>query len=125
MSRRPSENEVRLILTLVGSGFDEIETVRKQLSSATVAELDNGSILEFHALVSEPLLVKEKVLGEGSLRDIDGTPIIFTLLQKDGYIWRLDISRADSGRIHRQLDYDAVVSLGFGNGLSLAWPNGE
>lgn len=119
MSRHLTDIEVQLILKLVGSSFDEIETVHRQLANATAEELENGAILEINSPADIPLIGKKTVLGEGSLRDTDGTPIVFTLLQRDGYVWRLDISRADSGRIRRKIDPIEVVALGYGKPLSL------
>src|SRR5262245_32010005 len=90
MSRRPTTEEIRLACKLVGPDLSEIDTLTEQLAAARVREL------------------------EGSLRDVDGASIIFILLQRDGYVWRLDIARADSGRIQGQMNFDAVVALGFG-----------
>jgi hypothetical protein len=119
MSRRPTDRERALVLKLIGADFAEMDVLQEQLSATTVAELESGAILEFNPVSTRPFASQRRVLGEGSLRDIDGTPIVFTLLQRDGYIWRLDMGRADSARIQRSIDVNDIVVLGHGQGLSL------
>ena len=119
MARMPSSDEKELVLRLVGPQFSEIDVIEEQLESSRVRELSDGNIVEFKPLASRKLATTKTVLGEGSVRDVDGVPIILSLLQRDGYLWRLDISRADGQRIRGSLNYRAVVALGFGKGLSL------
>lgn len=120
MGRKLTAEEYRLVLKLVGPDFEEIETIKSQLDAATVDHVSDGYIIEFGVLQSRPLKTKKTVLGEGSVRDIDDVPIVITLLQKEGYIWRLDITRADSDVIKAPINYESVVALGFNRGLSLA-----
>jgi hypothetical protein len=119
MSRRLTDSEIGLLRKLAGPAFPQLATLEEQSKDSVVSEIDNGHILEFQVFSVKPLDVTRTVLGEGSLYDVDGVPIIFTLLQKGGYIWRLDITKADSGRIVRELDYGDVNALGYGRGLSL------
>ncbi|MGH7137880.1 MAG: DUF6984 family protein [Pirellulales bacterium] len=119
MSRLPSSGEKELVLRLVGSHFSEVDVIEGQLESSRVRELSDGNVLEFEPLASRKLTTTKTVLGEGSVRDLDGVPVIISLLQRDGYLWRLDISRADGQRIRGPLNYQAVVALGFGQGVSL------
>lgn len=119
MRRAITDDEASLVLRLVGNDFIEIDIIEEQLRNCRVEELGDVSILEFFALNSRKLNTTRTVLGAGSLRDVDGVPIVFSLLQRDGYLWRLDISRVDGGRIRGSLNYREVVALGFGRGLSL------
>lgn len=119
MPRRPTNEEIELALKLVGPDFPEQGTLKRQLENSTVTELEDGLVLEFNVLADLPLVTTRSALGEGSLYDVDGVPVIFTLIQKNGYVWHLDIGRADAGRIRRQFDFAQVVALGFGKGLSL------
>ena len=119
MSRLLSSDEKELVFRLVGSHFSEIDVIEGQLESSRVSELSEGNILEFEPLVSRKLATTKTVLGEGSVRDLDGVPVILSLLQRDGYLWRLDISRVDGQRIRGPLNYRAVVALGFAQGVSL------
>lgn len=119
MSRLPSSDEKKLVLRLVGSHFSEIDIIEGQLESSRVHELSDGNILEFEPLASRKLTTTKTVLGEGSVRDFDGAPIVLSLLQRDGYLWRLDISRVDGQRIRGPLNLQDLVALGFGQGVSL------
>jgi hypothetical protein len=119
MPRALYDEEQDLVLRLIGPQFPEIETISEQLRECRVEELSDGRILEFLPLHSRKLETTKRVLGEGSCRDVDGTPIVFTLLQKDGYLWRLDISRVDGQRLRGPINYSSIVALGFSQGLSL------
>lgn len=119
MPRLPTSDEQKLVLRLVGPQFPDIEGIRGQLESCRVEDLSDGNILQFVPITTRKLSVSNTVLGEGSCRDVDGVPIVFSLLQQDGYLWRLDISRVDGQRIHGPLNYNTITALGFGQGLSL------
>jgi hypothetical protein len=119
MPRTPRPDEIDLVLRLVGPDFAEIDIIKEQIHKCLIEEVCDGNIREFHPIPLRRMKVTRKLLGEGAGRDADGTPIVFSLLQKDGYIWRLDISRVDGQRLQGPLNYAAVVALGSGRGLSL------
>ncbi|MBI1204959.1 MAG: hypothetical protein GC182_20850 [Rhodopseudomonas sp.] len=125
MVRSITEKEEKLVLKLVGPNFSEIDVVLEQLKSCRIQELGDG-ITEFLPFKSRKLETTRTVLGEGSYRDPDDCPVILTLLQKDGYLWRLDMSRADGQQIQSPPVIDSIMALGFGEGLSLEsdklWP---
>lgn len=118
MSRKLFETEKHFLRRLVGEGAPFRRAMEAQLEDCIV-ESHRIDVLEFHPMTSIALDVDRTVLGEGSYYDVDGVPIIISLLQRDGYLWRLDMSRADAGPIKGQIDYDRVRTLGFGQGVSL------
>lgn len=93
-----------------------------QIRNSLAEDICEG-IVEFRPLVARRLTTSQRILGEGSYRDTDGVPIVFLLLQKDGYLWRLDISRVDGRKIQSQLDCSKIIALGFRQGLSLEVPD--
>jgi hypothetical protein len=119
MFRKISEDERSIALKLVGDKFPELEKLRSQLENCRVSELADGAILEFEVFFPEKFDANSTVLGEGSLDDVDGVPIILTLLQRDGRLWRMDISRADSARAKSKINPENLRTLGYGKRLIL------
>lgn len=119
MSRSLTENERQIVLRLVGEGFKDAAVLRAQLDGCTVNELADGVILEFNVISPERFSVRPVTLAEGSFDDADGVPVILTLLQRDGRLWRLDISKADSSRITIEINPESLRTFGHGGGLKL------
>jgi hypothetical protein len=119
MSRALHGREKELIFRMVGSSFCEIDIVSDQLVNCRITEISDDAILEFTPSRLNKLKTTQRVLGEGSYYDTDGVPVVLTLLQKGGLLWRLDISRADGKPLRGPLNYESVVTLGFDRGLSL------
>ncbi len=117
--RSLSDDEIAIILKLVGEEFPELQKLRAQLACSRINEIADGNILEFETIFPDKFSGVRTILGEGSIDDLDGIPIILTLLQKDGYLWHLDISRVDSGRIKTNLKPQNLRALGYGKGLTL------
>jgi hypothetical protein len=119
MPRLPSVDEKRLVMTLVGANFPDMDILKEQLENCRVEDFEHGLVLEFIPLSSNRMRVRETVLGDGSYYDVDGTPVFLTLLQRDGYLWRLDICRPDERRIRTSFEDADVKALGFRWGLTL------
>jgi hypothetical protein len=122
MSRKLSESEKSFLRRLVGDTAPFRQEMEVQMENCTVEDRRGGEILEFYPLTSAMIDIGSTVLGGGSDYDIDGVPIIISLLQRDGYLWKLDISRADAEPVKGHIDYDRVRSLGFRQGVSLERP---
>ena len=93
MPRKLADEEKDLLMRLAGRDFAEIDALREQIECATVEEpegVEGGAILEFFVGGAVPLQTQDTDLGDGGCRDADGVPIVITLLQKDGYIWRTE-----------------------------------
>ncbi|MFL9889231.1 hypothetical protein PQR66_39880 [Paraburkholderia agricolaris] len=120
MFRDLSANERQIILKLVGQSFPSLDALAQQLDGCAVEEIEAGTILRFSVMNSPKIFLSCTVLGEGSIDDIDGVPIILTVLQRDGYIHDLDINRADGLPVRlRFIDPVQIRVLGFGGGLLL------
>jgi hypothetical protein len=74
-----------------------------------IAEISNGAIFELLPSRFNKLNITQRVLGEGSYYDTDGVPVVLTLLQNGGLLWRLDVSRADGKPLKAPLNYDSVL----------------
>jgi hypothetical protein len=118
MSRPLSKIEHEIVLKLVGNEFPQLEKLKRQLSNCNVTDLADGKILEFEIAFPDKFKISTTLLGEGSIDDIDGVPIVLAVLQKDGCIWRLDIARLDGGHVQRTIKADDIRALGYGNGLT-------
>ena len=121
MSRKITDDEHRLIIKLVGDKFPDLVALRYQLATCRIIDLAGNRGVEFEIVSPQRFMVPRKILGEGCLYDIDGVPIILTLLQRDGYLWKLDIYRADNRLMKISIDQNKVKSLGYGQGLTLEY----
>lgn len=119
MHRMLSDEERQIIFKLVGSQFSEMATLTAQLDSCRVCEISDGAILDFEIHTDKFFTTIATVLGEGSIEDVDKVPIILTLLQRDGRLWRLDITRADSGRPKTPINSSQLKAFGHKQGLAL------
>jgi hypothetical protein len=111
--------EQQIVLKLVGDEFPEREKLCDQLKNCEVEDLAEGNILNFRVWSSEKFETKTAVLGEGSFYDLDGVPVVLTILQRNGLLWTLDISRADSRAIKAQINPDNIRAFGYRRGLDL------
>ncbi|MBY3328763.1 hypothetical protein HFO02_35375 [Rhizobium laguerreae] len=118
MPRGLTDDEKQLLKTLVGEGAPFFRDLETQIESCLVEEVPEGG-LELKPIDGRRLEVSDTVLGSGSIYDVDDVPIIFDLLQYDGYIAKLLIEKADSSSIKRALNYREIRALGYGRGLSL------
>lgn len=118
MSRDLSDEEKKLLRTLVGERPPFAVEFEKQLEGCLANEVEDGG-LELKPVRGNRIKTHDTVLGSGSIYDVDGVPVIFDLLQYDGYIAKLLIEKADSSQIKSVLDYQQVMALGYGRGITL------
>jgi hypothetical protein len=121
MSRSITDDERRLVLKLTGDGFADLDVLRSQLETCRIINLIEDGIIEFEVVSPQRFKVPGETLGEGSFRDVDEVPIILTLLQRAGRLWQLDIYRADGQPMKTRIDPEKVMSLGYGQGLTLEY----
>ena len=110
--------ERRLVVKLVGSSFPHKRALLDQLADAEITSVYDFLVYEFRVKSKYVIPTSGSLLGEGVFKDLDGTPVIISLLQKNGLLWRLDINKINSKPIMRFPDVENVKCLGFGQGVS-------
>ena len=106
------------MVKLVGDEFPYKNALIDQLNDAKIARIYGFSIYEFRVNSRSVISVSSSLLGEGIFQDLDGSPVIISLLQKAGLLWRLDINKLNSRSVMRCPDIDNIRCLGFGQGVS-------
>jgi hypothetical protein len=118
MSRAITDAEIDLLCKLVGDKAPFFTELQSQLANCIVEDVEQGG-LDLKPVAGDRINANSTVLGSGSIYDVDDEPVIFDLLQYDGYIAKLLIERADSIPVRSSLDYRMVKALGFGQGITL------
>ena len=106
------------MMKLVGSSFPHKRALLDQLADAEISSVDESLVYEFRVKSKSVIPTSGSLLGEGVFKDTDGTPVIISLLQKNGLLWRLDINKVNSKPVMRFPDVGNVKCLGFGQGVS-------
>lgn len=101
--RRLDERERQVITFLLSRPFPGRETLLTQLPWVTVTEEyiseDPSIVLAVDRLQAEPAVVRTRIPVEGWGVDRDGTDIRVFLHVVDGYLWELEVLRADGGSV--------------------------
>ena len=118
MFRKLTSEEHRLVVKLVGDEFPYKRALLGQLDDAEIVSIYGFSVYEFRVSSELIMPVSKSLLGEGTFEDSDGTPVIISLLQKNGLLWRLDINKLNSRPVMRCPDVENIRCLGFGQGVS-------
>jgi hypothetical protein len=102
------------------------EELRRQIPALLVSETHVGCCptarFTVDALAAAPAPVTGMALVDAYWRDTDDMEIVVHLHVVDGYLWELEVYRADGGETQRELD-PAALTIGF-PGLIVAGPGG-
>lgn len=98
-----SDVEKQLLSELLSSDFAGRDALVKQMTVASVREIDPDGSLEFAHTDLPPAGVVRRVPVEGEIEDTDGVTIHLLLHVVDGVLKELEVYRDDSKRIQRAL----------------------
>ena len=107
MTRRFNDTEARILDKLVSVNFEDHETVRRQIQSASVIEVDDsGSAVsvDFKTAEKQKVTTKERVPVRGETVDSSGAHVYILLHIVDGFANELEIVRADGEPLQMPLD---------------------